>query len=256
MRVETVHADHAIDWSPHHHAFVNPYNGCPTGCPYCFWLSQPGWEGRIQVRENIPELLEQQLKSWPKDEYIYLGSICDPFMELDREYGLTRRCLELIRQCESPLLITTSAVNDVIFRDVDILTSMRQRVVIVVELSRIELMEDWNRGGRHIGIENANRLAEMGLEVWTTLAPILPQITELEAVLTALKPQIPVYIDSLQCKPDSIQARKTMDWICRDYPQNEEQYAKIVHQQDLSYFDEIRTKYKDNPRVMTFPYKL
>ena len=63
MLIEKVKADSAIDWSPHHHAYVNPYNGCTAGCPFCFWLSRQGWEGRIQIRENITELLENELPS-------------------------------------------------------------------------------------------------------------------------------------------------------------------------------------------------
>lgn len=256
LLIETVKADSAIDWSPHHHAFVNPYNGCTAGCPFCFWLSRPGWEGRIQIRENITELLENELKKYDPNEFIYFGSICDPFMEIDRELGLSRKCLELIREYQIPLLITTSATNDVVRRDVDVLKSMNQRVIVVVELSRLKLLREWNSGGIHTGIENANYLFEQGLEVWTTLSPILPGVTDLERVLKELNPAIPVYVDSLQCEKGGIQERKVLNWIRAEYPELEEQYRDILLNSNTGYFDELLETYKSNQRVMTFPYRL
>ena len=76
--IERVACEQAFDWSAHHHAFINPYNGCTAGCPYCFWLSQKGWENRIQIRENIVDVLDTALKTWDPKEFIYLGSVCDP----------------------------------------------------------------------------------------------------------------------------------------------------------------------------------
>jgi len=256
IKIEANRIETAIDWSPHHHAFINPYNGCQAGCPFCFWLSEEGWEGRIQVRENIPEILDQELKDWPDDQFIYLGSVCDPFMDLDQVYGLTRSCLEIIQRHEIPLLITTSAMNSLIFRDVDLLMGMKKRVVIVVELSRIKQIEALNGGSGHVGIRNANQLSAMGFEVWATLSPILPEITDLDIVLKQLNPQIPVYIDSLQMEKDSIQARRTLEWINHDYPNLMELYKNIICSQDLSYFSELQKKYRDNPRVLTFPFQL
>lgn len=253
---ETVKAKEAIDWSPHNHAYVNPYNGCPTGCPFCFWLSQPGWEGRIQIRENLPDLLKAELKNWMQGEYIYFGSVCDPFMEAEREYGLSRKCLELIKEGGMPLLITTSATCDVILQNMDLLLQMKDRVILVVELSRIPLIEQLNRGGVHTGIANANLLREHGLEVWATLSPILPHITDLDVVLEQLNSDIPVYVDSLLPRKGTIQGNKVLEWINRDYPELSAVYEKIVDEQDTSFYDNLLMAHKNDPRVKTFPFQL
>lgn len=256
FKIERTSVDSAIDWSPHHHAYINPYNGCTACCPYCFWLSQEGWEGRVQIRHNIAQQLEAVLPTWPKDEFIYLGSVCDPFMELEKTEHLSVECLKLIQKYEIPLLITTSALSDAIRGCVDILKSMKQRVILVVELSRVDPIEEFNLTGHHIGIENANYLYDNGLEVWATLAPILPHITDIDKILEALNPSIPLYVDSLQCTPGGIQARKVMDWIRSDYPAYKEEYARIVDGQDLRYFDGIIEKAAQNPRIRFFPYDL
>lgn len=256
FKIEKTTVSSAIDWSPHHHAFINPYNGCTAGCPYCFWLSQEGWEGRIQIRSNIAEQLEPVLRTWPKNEFIYLGSVCDPFMEIEKTEHLSGECLKRISKYQIPLLITTSALSDVVREYADILKSMKQRVILVVELSRVSPIEEFNRTGHHPGIENANFLSDQGLEVWATLAPVLPHITDVDKVLAALNPAIPLYVDSLQCAPGGVQAQKVMGWINSDYPEYKEEYAKIVEEQNLCYFAEVKAKAERNCRIKFFPYDL
>ncbi len=256
MFTETITVNSAIDWSPHHHAFINPYNGCAAGCPYCFWLSQSGWEGRIQIRTNIAEQLEVFLNTWNPQEYLYLGSVCDPFMEFEKDWGLTGKCLELIYERKIPLLITTSALCDAIFRYEELLQKMRDQVVIVVELARPEPLRVWKQGGRHIGIQSANRLVDAGLRVYATIAPILPEITDLQAVLDALDSRIPVYVDSLQCTADSIQGKKVLNWVESEYPALISMYEELVKKPDGAYFREILEHFQENDRVKTFPYQL
>lgn len=256
MLLEEIMATKACDLSPHRHAFVNPYNGCSMGCPFCYWLSQEGWENRIQVKMNIGELLEKELETWPKDEFIYLGSVCDPFNELEDKYRLSKCCLELIRQYEIPLVITTSAATPVILDYVEIFHAMKQRVVIVVELARIPFIDEMNRGGMHRGIVHANTLCEAGLEVWATLAPILPGITDLGQVLSVLDSRIPVYVDSLNCDLKSIQGRRIMEWIRKEHGDIARRYKDMITKQDWSYFKRILEDYGGNGRIKTFPFRL
>ncbi len=256
MRTEEIQAERAIDLSPHNHAFLNPYNGCAMGCPFCFWLSDPAWENRMQVKQNIAELLEVYLREQWDGDYLYLGSVCDPFAKEEETCGLTGRCLELLRKYQVPLLITTSAASPVILSYTDLLKSMKGPVITVVELSRIPFVEEMNRGNVHPGIERANRLREAGLTVWATLSPVLPGITDLEQVLAALDPRIPVYVDRLNMTVDSVQGRRTLAWIERDYPQLYARYEGMICGQEWSYFEELLACCRGNERVKTFPFQL
>lgn len=256
MLLEEIMATKACDLSPHGHAFINPYNGCSMGCPFCYWLSQEGWENRIQVKMNIGELLEKELETWAKDEFIYLGSVCDPFNELEGQYRLSKCCLELLRKYEVPLVITTSAATPVILDYVEIFRTMRQRVVIVVELARLPFIDEMNRGGVHQGIVRANALCEAGLEIWATLAPILPEITDLERVLGALDSRIPVYVDSLNCDLQGIQGSRMMEWIRREHGDIARGYEAMIANQDWSYLERILKDNSGNERVKTFPFQL
>ena len=166
------------------------------GCPFCFWLSRDGWEKNMEIRLKTPELLEEALRTWPKGEWLYLGSICDPFNEWESKYHLSEQCLKVIDQYQIPLLITTSAVSPALLEEAEILKNMKAPVVVVAELARIPEMERLKKEGIHKGIQAANILKKMGLTVWATMAPVCPGILDLEPVLEKLDEEIPVYIDS------------------------------------------------------------
>ena len=223
MKVREVSGTEPYELSPHGHAFINPYGGCTMGCPFCFWLSRDGWEKNMEIRLKTPELLEEALRTWPKGEWLYLGSICDPFNEWESKYHLSEQCLKVIDQYQIPLLITTSAVSPALLEEAEILKNMKAPVVVVAELARI---------------------------------PVCPGILDLEPVLEKLDEEIPVYIDSLQCAKGSIQEKRVMEWIRKDHPQLEAVYEKIVLEKDLTYFDQLLKKYQRDPRIKTFPYAL
>ena len=256
MKVREVSGTEPYELSPHGHAFINPYGGCTMGCPFCFWLSRDGWENKMEIRMDTPSLLEEALKTWPKGEWIYLGSICDPFTEWESKYRLSEQCLKVIDKYQIPLLITTSAVSPALVEEAEILKRMKAPVVIVTELARIPEAERLKKEGIHRGIEAANALKKMGLTVWATMAPVCPGILELEPVLEKLDQEIPVYIDSLQCGKNSVQEKRVMEWIRNDYPQLESLYEKIVLEKDLTYFDVLLEQYENDPRIKTFPYEL
>lgn len=255
MIVEEIKTDAAYELSPHNHAYINPYIGCAMGCPFCYWLKQKDWEGKIKVKTNIEKLLDDTLKNWSKEEFIYLGSVCDPFNELEGKYHLSEKCLRIIEKYDIPVLITTSAANDILLEYVDMLKNIK-KLIVVVELSRIPFVKEMNHGGIHRGIKCANILNRAGIKTWATLAPVLPKITDLEKILSALDPEIPVYIDKLDCDAEDILGKRTLEWIYKEYPDFSDEYEKIIKCHDNSYFELIEKHYAENERVKKFPFQL
>ena len=114
---------------------VNPYRGCEHGCIYCFarpthaYLGlSPGldFETRIFAKINAPQLLRAELsKPGYRCDVISLGIITDAYQPCEREYALTRQCLEIMSEFNQPVgLITKSALIE---RDLDILVPMAKR---------------------------------------------------------------------------------------------------------------------------------
>ena len=116
---------------------MNIYRGCSHGCIYCDSRSKcyqftHDFED-IEVKQNAPELLEAALKKKRKRCMIGTGSMCDPYIPLEKELQLTRRCLEIIdRYNFGATLITKS---DLVLRDLDILTRINQKTKAVVQMT-------------------------------------------------------------------------------------------------------------------------
>ena len=81
---------------------MNLYRGCQHGCIYCDSRSkcyhfEHDFED-IEVKENALSLLENGLKHKRKKCMIQMGSMCDPYMPLEKELKHVQKALELIEQ--------------------------------------------------------------------------------------------------------------------------------------------------------------
>ena len=100
---------------------LNPYRGCEHGCIYCFarpshaYLGlSPGldFETRIFAKINAPLLLRKEL-STPRYrcDVISLGINTDAYQPCEREYALTRQCLEVMSEFNQPVALITERPN-------------------------------------------------------------------------------------------------------------------------------------------------
>lgn len=91
---------------------IDAYNGCQLQCPYCFQMNGPEWSRTIQIRTNIADVLKEELHSLPEpDTELFIGSLSDPYMDLEKEYALTRNILEVLKDTTYRVYITTKAVG-------------------------------------------------------------------------------------------------------------------------------------------------
>lgn len=180
---------------------INPYRGCEHGCIYCFarpshaYLGlSPGldFETRLIARPNAAEVLRQELsKARYKVAPVALGTNTDPYQPCERDLGLTRACLEVLRDFNHPIAIVTK--GSLIERDLDILAEMASRGLVRVGISITTLDPDLSRRmepraptpARRLAM--INRLAGAGVPVRLMTSPVVPGLTdhELEALLAA-----------------------------------------------------------------------
>ena len=165
---------------------MNIYRGCSHGCIYCDSRSKcyqftHGFED-IEVKQNAAELLEETLRKKRKRCMIGTGSMCDPYIPLEKELGLMRRCLEII-DCYNfgATLITKS---DLVLRDLDILTRINNKTKAVVQMTLTtaddELCRKIEPGvcptSRRFEVLQACRDAGIPTVVW--FSPLLPFIND------------------------------------------------------------------------------
>ena len=167
---------------------MNLYRGCTHGCIYCdarstCYQMDHAFED-IAVKVNAPELLEQALRRKRSRCMIGTGAISDPYLPLERELRLTRRCLELIDAYDFGLSIQTK--SDLILRDLDLLKSINRKTKCVVQMTLTTYDEALCRILEpHVcttarRIEVLKQMQESGIPTIVWLTPILPFLNDTE----------------------------------------------------------------------------
>lgn len=173
---------------------VNPYRGCAHGCAYCY--ARPtheylgfgaglDFETKILVKHRAPQLLREFLlrKSWQVEQIVFSG-VTDCYQPCERQFRLTRGCLEVAVEFRQPIGIITK--NALICRDLDLLAELAKFDCIHANLSLTTLDADLARAleprtstpaARLRAIE---RLAVAGIPVRVMTAPIIPGLTDHE----------------------------------------------------------------------------
>lgn len=179
----------------------NAYRGCEHGCAYCFarpfheylgWSSGLDFETKIMVKLRAPELLRSELSAprW-RAQPIAMSGVTDCYQPAERQFRLTRRCLEVCAELRHPILIITK--NALVTRDLDLLQELARYNCVGVHVSVTTL--DPELGGRMeprasrpaARLRAIRELSAAGIPVGVMVAPTIPGLTEheLPAILEA-----------------------------------------------------------------------
>ncbi len=170
------------------HYGINIYRGCSHGCIYCdsrskcYQFKHPFED--IEVKQNAPKLLEAALRSKRKRCMIGTGAMSDPYMHIEEELRMTRRCLEIILQYGFGAAIQTK--SDRILQDIELLDKINKTAKCVVQVTLTTYDDDLCRiiepnvcnTKRRIEILEAMQNRGIPTVVW--LSPILPFINDTE----------------------------------------------------------------------------
>ncbi|MBS0123019.1 PA0069 family radical SAM protein [Thetidibacter halocola] len=180
---------------------LNPYRGCEHGCIYCFarpthaYLGlSPGldFETQLVARPEAPQVLARELR---RPGYrvapLAIGTGTDPYQPVERDRGITRACLSVLRDFGHPVGIVTKGT--LIERDIDILSDMAARGLARVGISVTTLDDDLSRRMEPRAprparrLKTIRRLAAAGIPVRVMASPMIPGLTdhELEPILEA-----------------------------------------------------------------------
>ncbi len=122
---------------------VNPYRGCEHGCAYCFarpshaYLDlSPGldFETRLFAKTNTAEVLRTELaRPGYVPAPIALGINTDGWQPIERRYGISRACLEVLREARHPVSIVSK--GSALRRDLDLLAALAREGLVHVYIS-------------------------------------------------------------------------------------------------------------------------
>jgi DNA repair photolyase len=185
------------------HYSLNPYRGCEHGCVYCYarptheylgYDAGLGFETNIVVKHDAPKLFRAFLArdSWVP-EPIALSGVTDPYQPCERQFRLTRRCLEVAAAAHQPVSVITKSA--LVLRDLDLLGPMAADGLVHVNVSVTTLDPTLARSMEPRASTPAARLRAVrelsaaGVPVRVLLAPVVPGLTDAEipAILAAVR---------------------------------------------------------------------
>ena len=144
----------------------------------------------IEVKRNAAEILDQQLRRRRNPCMIATGAMCDPYIHLEEELGVTRQCLEVIEKYNFGAAILTKSAR--IMRDIDLLYAINANAKCVVQMTMTTFDEDLCRilepnvstTAERFAVLETLRKAEIPTVVW--FCPILPFINDTEENLRGI----------------------------------------------------------------------
>ncbi len=219
-------------------ASVNPYRGCEHGCIYCYarpfheylgFSAGLDFETRILVKQDAPELLRQELMS-PKWEpqTLAMSGVTDCYQPIERQFRITRRCLEVLCEFRNPVGIVTK--NHLVTRDIDLLAELARFRAAVVHISlttldgtltpRLEPRASLPKRR----LEAIAKLRAAGVPVGILLAPVIPAVTDFEmpAILKAAADAGAQFAAFVPLRLPHGVADLFQEWLTQHFPERKE----------------------------------
>jgi DNA repair photolyase len=213
---------------------VNPYRGCSHGCSYCYarptheYLGLSAgldFETKVMVKHRAPQLLRDFLArpSWRPETIVFSG-VTDCFQPAEREFRLTRGCLEVAAESYQPVGIITK--NALVVRDLDILKDLAAHRAVRVSLSITSLDAQLARtmeprtSSPDARLRALRQLTDAGIPTNVMVAPIIPGLNdnEIPSILTAARDAGAQSAGYVLLKLATTVREVFLDWLQRSYP--------------------------------------
>ena len=264
-RFEQIHLERDEDWNPEEDALpttqffhdrtqtilnrndspdigfeysINPYRGCEHGCIYCYarpfheylgFSSGLDFETRIMVKTDAPRLLREELSS-PKwqPQCIAMSGVTDCYQPVERRLKITRGCLEVLAEFRNPVGIVTK--NQLVTRDLDLLTELARHNAVVVFLSVTTLDADLRKvmeprtSPPAARLATIRQLADAGVPVGVMVAPVIPGLTdhEIPNIVTAAAGAGAKFASTVTVRLPYAVAPLFEQWLATHFPDKKE----------------------------------
>ncbi|HKM81809.1 MAG TPA: radical SAM protein [Candidatus Acidoferrum sp.] len=230
---------------------INPYRGCEFACKYCYarytheYMEIDGgeFEKKIFVKQDAAALLgrdvsqkysyESKASGYTQAGHIAIGTATDPYQPAEREYGVTRACLEELARREGLSLSIITKSNQIV-RDIDILKVIASKSALTIDITvttlkpRLGRLLEPRAPRPDLRLSAVKELREVGLHVGVTASPVLPGITdgdgELERVAEAAKAAGAEWFFSGVLFLMSASAKQFLPFVREKFPRLAKQY--------------------------------
>ena len=191
MIVDEVYAKTILSKSKVFDYTINPYIGCEHSCTYCyarfmkrFTDHKEEWGKFVDVKVNAASLLQREIKK-KRPGVVWISGVCDPYQPLEKDYELTKRCLEILLEHGWPVTVQTK--SPLVLRDVESLRKFDEVEVgltITTADENIRKIFEPNSPPVEQRIETLEKLHSAGVKTFAMIAPLLPKTEGLATQLS------------------------------------------------------------------------
>src|ERR1700716_1630574 len=177
---------------------INPYRGCEFACTYCYarytheYMELDGaeFEKKIFVKKDAAALLVHDMRKYSFEskssggtypEHIAIGTATDPYQPAEREYRVTRACLEELAKREG-LSVSLITKSNQIVRDIDLFKKIAERselslnITITTLRPRLARLLEPRAPRPDLRLAAVRQLREEGLAVGVSACPLVPGV--------------------------------------------------------------------------------
>ncbi len=171
---------------------INPYRGCEFACRYCYarytheflnFADPAAFEREIYIKQNLPWLLEQELRGFDPAEEIAIGTATDPYQPIERQARVTQGVLEVLSR-QSGLRIGLVTKSTLIERDIALLQAIAARNALTLHLTitttdaALARKLEPRAPRPDLRFATVQRLRAAALTTGVLCSPLLPGITD------------------------------------------------------------------------------
>jgi DNA repair photolyase len=168
-------------------------------------MQREHWGDTIEVKTNIPVILAKELKH-KKSGVVGISTVTDPYQPLERQYSLTRYCLEQLLKYDFPAHIQTKSA--LVTRDIDLITKLSDAQVMMsigtIKDEERKLLEPYTSSIQE-RLHALKKLTDAGVKTAIFFGPVYPTITreEIPHILETFEESgvLEIWIDTLNLKP-------------------------------------------------------
>ena len=220
---------------------ANPYVGCSHACRYCYASFMKRFSGHDEPWGQFVDVKRwKPLKNARKHDgqQVFVGSVCDPYLPEEAEYGRTRALLEEL--VGSGMEVSIQTKSDLVLRDIDLISQLPGARVGF----SINTLDEGFRSDMDAAVPLARRLAAMkelhnaGIRTTCFISPIFPGITDAPAIIEAARDRCNlVWLENLNLRGGY--KADILGYIAEKRPELVPLYDAIYQKGDRTYWREL-----------------
>ena len=159
---------------------LNPYRGCSHACTYCYAPSviheNRQWGEFVDVKLNLPSVLAKEIAFKPKG-IVGIGTVTDAYQPAEKEYEITRKCLEVLLKKNWPISIQTK--SNLVLRDLDLIEKFKDKDIgFTIATLDDNARRRFEPHSSYISarLDALRAIAKRGIKTWVFLGPIIPDL--------------------------------------------------------------------------------